>query len=55
MHHAFLSAKPDFVDPSRDLRIRLICNATAGLLPSSASKLKDVFGAVVLPSYGMTE
>ncbi|KIM44384.1 hypothetical protein M413DRAFT_67790 [Hebeloma cylindrosporum] len=55
VHHALLSAKPDSVDPSRDLRIRLICNAAGGLLPSLASELKAVFGAVVLPSYGMTE
>ena len=55
MHHAILGSKPDTVTPSRDTRIRMIANAAGGLLPSLAQQLKDTFGAVVLPSYGMTE
>lgn len=37
------------------IHIRMICNAAGGLLPSLAAELKATFGAVVLPSYGMTE
>ncbi|KAH9479272.1 putative NRPS-like protein biosynthetic cluster [Psilocybe cubensis] len=55
VHHAILASKPDTMVPSKDLRIRLICNAAGGLLPSLASELKDTFDATVLPSYGMTE
>ncbi|KAJ6481523.1 acetyl-CoA synthetase-like protein, partial [Mycena vitilis] len=71
IHHAILSSKPatmpagDAGDeddgegeefrPDRDLRIRMIANAAGGLLPSLAVELRDTFGAVVLPSYGMTE
>lgn len=36
-------------------RIRLVCNAAGGLLPSLACQLRDTFRCVVLPSYGMTE
>ena len=36
-------------------RIRLVCNAAGGLLPSLACQLRDTFHCVVLPSYGMTE
>ena len=35
--------------------IRVIANAAGGLLPSTANELKSIFGAVILPSYGMTE
>ena len=56
MHHAILASRPEHVDASRDTRIRLICNAAGGLLPSLAQELRDVFGGcTVLPSYGMTE
>jgi acyl carrier protein len=56
MHHAILASRPDAVDASRDTRIRLICNAAGGLLPTLAQELRDVFGGcTVLPSYGMTE
>src|SRR5258706_16403646 len=56
MHHAILAARPEAVDASRDTRIRLICNAAGGLLPTLAQELRDVFGGcTVLPSYGMTE
>jgi acyl-CoA synthetase (AMP-forming)/AMP-acid ligase II/acyl carrier protein len=36
-------------------RLKMIANAAGGLLPSLAIKLKETFGANVLPSYGMTE
>ncbi|KAL0570785.1 hypothetical protein V5O48_011169, partial [Marasmius crinis-equi] len=56
IHHAILTSQPSDVVPARDLKIRMICNAAGGLLPSLASELKERFeGAVVLPSYGMTE
>ena len=56
MHHAILASRPKDVDANRDTRIRLICNAAGGLLPSLAQELRDVFGGcTVLPSYGMTE
>merc|ERR1719453_2269592 len=35
--------------------LRMIANAAGGLLPSLAEQLKECFGAVILPSYGMTE
>jgi acyl-CoA synthetase (AMP-forming)/AMP-acid ligase II len=56
MHLAILRAKPDALKvPPEYLQIRLICNAAAGLPLSIATELRNVFGAVVLPSYGMTE
>ncbi|TFK88643.1 acetyl-CoA synthetase-like protein [Polyporus arcularius HHB13444] len=55
MHHAILGSKPESIIPSTDTRIRMIANAAGGLLPSLAQQLKDTYGAVILPSYGMTE
>ncbi|KAF7975487.1 hypothetical protein HWV62_9401 [Athelia sp. TMB] len=56
LHHAILGSQPEGVLPARDLRIRMICNAAGGLLPSLAVDLRDTFGgAAILPSYGMTE
>ncbi|KAJ6461738.1 acetyl-CoA synthetase-like protein [Mycena sanguinolenta] len=55
IHHAILTSKPESMVPSRDLRIRMICNAAGGLLPSLAVDLQGTFQAVILPSYGMTE
>ncbi|KAL0571102.1 hypothetical protein V5O48_010858 [Marasmius crinis-equi] len=56
IHNAILASQPKNITPSRDLSIRMICNAAGGLLPSLALELKSRFdGAVVLPSYGMTE
>ncbi|THU98088.1 acetyl-CoA synthetase-like protein [Dendrothele bispora CBS 962.96] len=56
IHHAILTSQPDDIDPARDMRLRMICNAAGGLLPSLAVDIRDRFqGAVVLPSYGMTE
>lgn len=54
MHQAILGAIPDSVVPSRDTKLRLVCNAAGGLLPTLAEQLKSTFGAVVLPSYGST-
>ena len=53
MHQLILQTgeDSDVVDP----RLRMIANAAGGLLPSLAMKLRDVFKANVLPSYGMTE
>ena len=51
-----MASRPEAIDASRDTRIRLICNAAGGLLPTLAQELRDVFGGcAVLPSYGMTE
>ncbi|KAJ8092843.1 putative NRPS-like protein biosynthetic cluster [Marasmius tenuissimus] len=56
IHHAILTSQPEHIIPARDLKIRMICNAAGGLLPSLALELKERFdGAVILPSYGMTE
>ncbi|KAF8921420.1 acetyl-CoA synthetase-like protein [Mucidula mucida] len=55
IHHAILTSQPDHIVPSRDLKIRLICNAAGGLLPSLAVELRHRFKAIILPSYGMTE
>ncbi|ESK93312.1 amp-dependent synthetase and ligase [Moniliophthora roreri MCA 2997] len=56
IHHAILSSQPDHIDVVRDMKIRMICNAAGGLLPSLALDIKKRFAkAVILPSYGMTE
>ncbi|KAI0338447.1 acetyl-CoA synthetase-like protein [Trametopsis cervina] len=55
MHQAILNSKPDCIEPSRDTKYRLICNAAGGLLPVLAQELKRTFRAVILPSYGSTE
>ncbi|KAJ7753545.1 acetyl-CoA synthetase-like protein [Mycena metata] len=55
IHHAILTSKPESIVPSRDLCMRMICNAAGGLLPSLAVDLQTTFQAVILPSYGMTE
>lgn len=54
MHHAILASRPDDVDMSK-IKIRMICNAAGGLLPSLANEMRAVFDCAVLPSYGMTE
>ncbi|RKF60885.1 hypothetical protein OnM2_046021 [Erysiphe neolycopersici] len=55
MHTSILSEK-DFRDNiSYKKNIRLVCNASGALLPSLATRLRDVFDCTVLPSYGMTE
>ncbi|XP_006461692.1 hypothetical protein AGABI2DRAFT_70890 [Agaricus bisporus var. bisporus H97] len=56
VHHAILSSRPPHVNAMKDSRMRMICNAAGGLLPSLATEMKETFGkAVILPSYGMTE
>ncbi|RDB18500.1 putative peroxisomal-coenzyme A synthetase [Hypsizygus marmoreus] len=56
IHHAIISAKPNDEKVLQNIRIRMICNAAGGLLPSLAVEIKNTFnGAVILPSYGMTE
>ncbi|KAF8227072.1 acetyl-CoA synthetase-like protein [Tricholoma matsutake] len=56
IHHAILASQSDSGVPLHDIRIRMICNAAGGLVPSLASRMKDTFsGAIILPSYGMTE
>ncbi|KAJ3545853.1 hypothetical protein NM208_g2308 [Fusarium decemcellulare] len=53
MHAVILaSSTPEGLRVSK---IRLVCNAAGGLLPSLACQLRDTFNSVVLPSYGMTE
>lgn len=53
MHSLILAgAKSEALAASK---IRLVCNAAGGLLPSLACQLRDTFGSIVLPSYGMTE
>ena len=54
MHQAILNSQPESVDPKKDTKYRLICNAAGGLLPVLAEQLKGTFGAVILPSYGST-
>lgn len=56
MHHAILASQPENIHASQELKIRMVCNAAGGLLPSLAIELKQRFdGAIILPSYGMTE
>ncbi|KAK0214939.1 acetyl-CoA synthetase-like protein [Armillaria fumosa] len=56
IHHAVLTSQPDYIEPDRDISIRMICNAAGGLLPSLAVELQKRFKkATILPSYGMTE
>lgn len=47
-----LERRPSVISKSQ---IRMICNAAGGLLPSLATRLRDTYGCIVLPSYGMTE
>jgi acyl-CoA synthetase (AMP-forming)/AMP-acid ligase II len=44
-----------FIGEKRKLTLKMIANAAGGLLPSLAEEMREVFGANVLPSYGMTE
>lgn len=53
MHQVILASKPE--DLPTVPRLRMIANAAGGLLPSLAQELRNMFGANVLPSYGMTE
>lgn len=55
MHSVILDEATRRQDAVAKSRIRLVCNAAGGLLPSLAYQLRDTFKSVVLPSYGMTE
>jgi len=55
MHLSILAERKNQLQNLGQHRIRLICNAAGGLLPSLAAELKDTFDCTILPSYGMTE
>ncbi|KAK5112529.1 hypothetical protein LTR85_011221 [Meristemomyces frigidus] len=60
MHQMILEAGLERPESMSKCRIRLVCNAAGGLLPSLAGQLRDTFTTAsvrctVLPSYGMTE
>jgi len=42
-------------DPPRSKTVRLIRNATAALLPSTADEMSKFWGCEILPGYGMSE
>ncbi|KAJ3148312.1 hypothetical protein HDU86_007494 [Geranomyces michiganensis] len=55
MHNMILDASQSRKEALARSRMRLVCNAAGGLLPSLAVQLRDTFKCTVLPSYGMTE
>lgn len=55
MHSLVLGEAVNRTEALQESRIRLVCNAAGGLLPSLAAQLRATFNSVVLPSYGMTE
>lgn len=55
MHSLILVDSSNRTEALQKNKIRLVCNAAGGLLPSLAIQLRDTFDCVVLPSYGMTE
>lgn len=56
IHHAILGSWKDSGVSLQDIHIRMVCNAAGDLVPSLASRMKEMFtGAIILPSYGMTE
>lgn len=55
MHEAILSSKPSDVNVPCQVKIKMICNAAGGLLPSLATRMRETFRCAILPSYGMTE
>jgi acyl-CoA synthetase (AMP-forming)/AMP-acid ligase II/acetyltransferase-like isoleucine patch superfamily enzyme/acyl carrier protein len=55
MHSVILEEGRNRPTALENSKMRLICNAAGGLLPSLACTLRDTFGCIVLPSYGMTE
>ncbi|KAJ3163370.1 hypothetical protein HDU88_006319 [Geranomyces variabilis] len=55
MHNMILDASQSRKEALARCRMRLVCNAAGGLLPSLAVQLRDTFKCTVLPSYGMTE
>eukprot|EP00980_Cylindrotheca_fusiformis_P008473 scaffold1793_cov88-Cylindrotheca_fusiformis.AAC.2 len=63
MHQVLLDSMPAALEAWRQSntglkvtpKLRMIANAAGGLLPSLAERLREAFGANILPSYGMTE
>ncbi|TIA39607.1 hypothetical protein D6C78_03154 [Aureobasidium pullulans] len=55
MHSVILEEGRNRSSALENSKMRLICNAAGGLLPSLAITLRDTFKCIVLPSYGMTE
>ncbi|KAH0073264.1 acetyl-CoA synthetase-like protein, partial [Aureobasidium melanogenum] len=55
MHSVILEEGRNRPSALENSKMRLICNAAGGLLPSLACTLRDTFKCIVLPSYGMTE
>lgn len=55
MHQMILGESEHRPDARKQSAIQFICNAGAGLPPTLAVQLRDVFNCVILPSYGMTE
>jgi acyl-coenzyme A synthetase/AMP-(fatty) acid ligase len=42
-------------DEIKSYKLKMIANAAGGLLPSLAKEMQKTYGAIILPSYGMTE
>ncbi|KAJ5774946.1 NRPS-like protein biosynthetic cluster [Penicillium paradoxum] len=55
MHQMILGEAEHRPDARKQSAIQFICNAGAGLPPTLAVQLRDIFNCVILPSYGMTE
>jgi acyl carrier protein len=55
MHSTILGESANRKEALAKSKIRLVCNAAGGLLPSLAIQIRDTFNCIVLPSYGMTE
>ncbi|KAI8626107.1 acetyl-CoA synthetase-like protein [Xylariaceae sp. FL1651] len=55
MHSMILEEAKNRTVALQKSKIRLVCNAAGSLLPALAERIRDTFGCIVLPSYGMTE
>lgn len=55
MHSTILAEAANRPEALAVSKIRMVCNAAGGLLPSLAIQIRDTFNCIVLPSYGMTE
>jgi acyl-CoA synthetase (AMP-forming)/AMP-acid ligase II/acetyltransferase-like isoleucine patch superfamily enzyme/acyl carrier protein len=55
MHSVILDEAVNRKEALQNSRMRVVCNAAGGLLPSLANRLRSTFQCTVLPSYGMTE
>lgn len=55
MHSTILAEAGERSKALSESRIRLVCNAAGGLLPSLALRIQATIKCTVLPSYGMTE